>query len=103
MNYDVDYFIQKFTAIPEESWNVGYHNYIDQAGRLTHCAMGHCGNSLYKPSTPEASALWKLFTDNINLNPVQVNDGNSGISDLFPQSTPRQRILAALEMIKTEL
>lgn len=38
MNYDVDYFINKFEAIPEEMWCVGL--WVDSEGRK--CALGHC-------------------------------------------------------------
>ena len=37
-DYTLDYFIQKFEAIPEDNWSVGY---IGHDGYR--CALGHCG------------------------------------------------------------
>jgi hypothetical protein len=90
MTYDVDYFIAKFEAIPEDEWCVGH--FISMDG--TKCALGHCGDEGTGDS-PEANALGCLFPylgDVIN-----INDGRH--SD-YPQPTPKQRILAALNDIK---
>jgi hypothetical protein len=36
--YDVDYFIKKFEAIPEDKWIMGSFFFNSRS-----CALGHCG------------------------------------------------------------
>jgi hypothetical protein len=93
MNYDVDYFIAKFEAIPEERWCEG--TYDDLTGR--HCALGHCGIRFEagKSSNPEGDALVKLTATEA----VNINDGHDG---RYEQPTPKQRIIAALLDIKSK-
>lgn len=100
-NYDIDYFIQKFEAIPARQWCI--YDTTDKFGR--HCAIGHCGARQHdapEPSqdiipidTPESAALRSLFKTHLNLDPEDVNDSEKdyGVS-------PRQRILTALRLIK---
>jgi hypothetical protein len=93
MTYDVDYFIAKFSAIPDAAWLTGEYEYKGKC-----CALGHCGIS-YKPGatqSEEADALIDLFTL-IGQDPTQVNDGEASE---YPQLTPKERILAALRDIK---
>lgn len=83
--YDVDYFIQKFEAIPEENWCVGeYHGDND-----THCALGHCDDDI------DRQPLRQLFANGC----AKINDGHNL---RYQQSTPKQRILAALRDIKAK-
>lgn len=93
MNYDVDYFIKKFEAIPEELWIMCYA-FID--GKC--CALGHCGvrenNSSYT-ETDESSAISSLFGSR-----TMVWKINDGADYKYRQPTPKQRILAALYDIK---
>lgn len=93
-NYDVNYFISKFEAIPEEKWTTG--RYIDENGRC--CAYGHCG-VMPNLMTEEAKALENLFAK-ILQSPDHVND-NKAIH--YTQETPKARILAALYDIKKQL
>ncbi len=86
MTYDVDYFIAKFEAIPEELWCVDAYT----KGRK-HCARGFCGETSDK-ETREGIALEKLIRW-----PAMINDG--GRSN-YKQPTPKQRILAALYDVK---
>jgi len=88
--YTVDYFIKKFEAIPEENWISG--RYLSTDG---YCALGHCGERRWG-FTPESLALVDLFFD-YELAVASVNDGNSY---MFPQPTPKQRVLAACRYIK---
>ncbi len=94
MNYNAQYFIDKFTAIPEDMWCRG--NYELPDGRC--CAGGHCGDRSNIPVPPEAEALYSLFW-NIQTNVTCVNDG---LDKDYQQPTPRARILAALEDIKAK-
>lgn len=103
--YTVDYFINKFEAIPESRWTT---NFFDQDDK--YCANGHCGmreSELEK--TREALALAELLKplkrstwsryggDPIYEVTANINDGETAE---YPQPTPKQRILAALYDIK---
>lgn len=95
--FDVDYFIQKFEAIPEEKWcTVKYRD------RGACCSLGHCGEGMddeYGFSvTDEAEALKKMVF--IGLDDADVPSINDGQDNRFQQPTPKQRILAALRQIK---
>lgn len=101
--FTADYFIEVFEKIPEEQWCAG--EYESNDGR--HCALGHCGafeydNGRDEVHTPESYALMMLFArantnDNTMLRVGVINDRPS---ELFPQETPKQRIIAALHYIK---
>jgi hypothetical protein len=85
--YNAQYFIDKFSTIPEEKWCTG--KFEDEHGR--HCALGHCGARKSFVRTEEANALSALIW------PMSINDGDA---DDYQQPTPKQRILAALEDAK---
>jgi hypothetical protein len=93
-DYTVEYFIEFFNKIPEEMWIVEVFRNDNDQGR---CALGFCGCS-ENTSTAKARALITIFSD-YDIYVTSVNDGND---PTFKQSTPKQRILAALEMIKEE-
>ena len=92
MNYDVDYFITKFEAIPEELWMIEYFEEVQKDGRITRCALGHCGAS-------DANYSEEAKTLNLLLNYL-VAGINDGANDRYQQPTPKQRILAALRDVK---
>lgn len=101
MKYTVDYFIQKFQAIPEGKWCTGSWEHL---GR--HCADGFCGSRSVGSKlvqTEEGVQLAKL------LMPLMPNEYESTIifvindnhqQSPYRQPTPKQRILAALHDIK---
>lgn len=89
MKYDVNYFINKFSAIPEERWTV--RNYILGNKR---CALGHCGMGIIFTSR-EALALIALFKSKLDVRVSWVNDGKYASLG----RTPKERILNALELI----
>lgn len=92
MNYDVNYFIQKFEAIPEDRWCIQTRD--DGEGR--HCALGHINVDQYKH--PEETALRHVLGDSgMNMIVVGINNGDN---EKYQQPTPKQRILAALYDIK---
>lgn len=92
MNYDVDYFIKKFEAIPEDNWCVGdYKKYAKEQ----YCAYGHCG--MHKGENKETTALGKIFEFGCQMNIIEINDGGD---NRYKQHHPKQRILAALYDIK---
>lgn len=93
--YTVDFFINKFEAISEEMWNIGdYHN----ISLKKFCALGHCGFYLGH-QTDEGLALDRLFTKHLNLSVAKTNDGKY---QCYLQTSPKQRILAALFDIKAK-
>jgi len=94
MTYDIDYFIKKFEAIPEELWTTDL--YVDQDDETKRCALGHCGCAEFSERNPEADTLFELFVE-AGMRVPRVNDG---CDPRFSQPTPKQRILAALKHIK---
>lgn len=101
MKYDVDYFLKKFDAIPEDDWCAGA--FADSNGR--HCAYGHCGvyevkeeGCITEISTSEGDQLEAMF-ESSGMHAHLVNDGDT---PAYQQPTPKQRILAALHDIKAK-
>lgn len=114
MIYDVDYFINKFKAIPEFLWITGT---IGNVGG-PRCANGHCMGSNHGDYTDESAALHNVFSAIV----VHDDNGestwkwdtepgysytadriNNGQTLKYRQPTPKQRILAALSDIKKML
>lgn len=93
MNYDVNYFIKKFEAIPEDEWCVGH--FINPDNQKQRCVIGHCGGS-EKCTTIEEMSLSKLLGRGETFD---INDDNN---PNYHQPTPKQRILAALYDIKNK-
>lgn len=94
--YNIDYFISKFEAIPEENWCV--RALSDDKG--AHCALGHTMSSLW-PSK-ETNALVGVFKPFWSINcRKNVPEINNGDCPDYQQPTPKQRILAALHDLKT--
>lgn len=82
-SYTKEYFIAKFEKTFDDDWCVGEY---EQAGR--HCALGHCGSSVFKAAS-EAIELDRL----LEWGAITINDG---ADSRYQQETPRARILAAL-------
>lgn len=93
-NYDVDYFIRKFEAIPELLWCIDALE--DDQGRR--CALGHCYGTQMDGCTSESMALCAV----IFIGHGSVPDINNGEDPRYQQPTPKQRILAALRDIKAK-
>lgn len=99
MRYDVDYFIDKFKAIPPSKWTT--KRYTDPKDPSKHCALGHCGmRNSRRPFPEEAYALSTLFLDNYPHHVSVVNDRVKTKNTKFTKKTPKGRILAALRDIK---
>lgn len=83
-------FIDFFEAIPEENWTVGIGDV--KAGKT--CSYGHLKNLAGRPE-------WHLLADNfdslLTRSAPEINDGKD---KQYQQSTPKQRILAALRDAK---
>ena len=82
-NYNVDYFIKKFEAIPESKWCT---QKIDN-GNGQYWALGHCDG-------------WGEFDSLSELLGGKAALTNNGNNPIYQQPTPKQRILAALYDIK---
>jgi hypothetical protein len=114
MEYNVDYFINFFKAIPEDKWCINF--FEDEYGRR--CANGHLGagrSILYSilKATEGTAAIAALFRPlHVTCNgrsPIvdsrtdysdklaEINNGNSAE---YQQPTPKQRVLAALRDVK---
>lgn len=99
--YNVDYFIQKFEAIPDEDWGVGV---LERGGKkcvLAICGVVH-GEDGWQP-TPEARALGGLFGFENWKSIYEINDGHHGPATKMwasNETTPKARILAALQAVK---
>lgn len=102
MNYTLDYFIKKFTKIPENKWITGMCERGDK-----HCVLGHCGAKSLTKLPEEALALIELIPccpeDKRNSycgdyqGVVIINDG-LGDPDK-KNTTPKQRILKKLKSL----
>lgn len=101
MEFIVDYFIEKFEAIPEEKWVTGI--FKDKKGNC--CALGHCGRDVTQfgiIDTEEASDLVALFSKN-GFSVTVVNDSSNGViynGKIIIGSTPKERILNVLKSLK---
>lgn len=79
------YFIDKFTAIPDDQWTI--ERFTDDQGR--HCALGFCGAPT---RTEEYQCLSQMFVDA----GVYISFINDGKDSRYQQHTPKARVLAAL-------
>lgn len=99
--YNVDYFIKKFEAIPENQWITGGLGY---KGR--HCALGHCGVTNLSHHNKESSALGQLLGLSCPGEVWKINDlaaWSDPVCDPYRHlPTPKQRILAALLDVKAK-
>lgn len=108
MEYTVDYFIEKFSKIPEELWYDG--GLLHFNGKR--CAYGLCGLTPFQEPSKECRALSDIFqkafpqfnkktySHNLSGVVISINDDVGSLIGLYQQPTPKQRILAALYDIK---
>lgn len=83
---DVDSLIKKFEAIPENRWIIG--SFCSPEGK---CALGHLGFGDITTYNMHIDTIRYLFSV---AEIVEINDGSDR---RYPQATPKQRILAAIE------
>ena len=97
MKFDLDYFIAKFEAIPDEKWCRG--SLLNQEGQS--CALGHCGVGADVMSTEdtnwtdEGRALQALTNERIWM----VNDSFCSSYNEYGQ-TPKERVINYLKELK---
>lgn len=106
MTYDINFFISKFQAIPEDKW---IENQLFNEKKTKFCANGHCGvtskcntDPLGEMSgnfihTDESMYLGTLFLQRLHISTELINDGAYYGAE---SKSPKQRILAALRDIK---
>lgn len=103
--YTVDYFIDKFSNIPEENFITGSLQMDNKC-----CALGYCGMKNYDKIPREAIALIDIITPKaaqqenkvgISYFVTDVNDGIGSKRELG--STPKERILNKLKEIKSQI
>lgn len=95
MEYNVDYYIEKYEAIPDEEWCVGAY----EGPNESHCALGFCGVNYGNQfmGTLESNILSRIIRKVTNETVDRLNDGADW---RYQQATPKQRILAALYDVK---
>jgi|GEM_PF-3178160 len=93
--YTVDFFIEKFSKIPEKNWIVG--RLRDKSDPNKRCALGHCGmNPNSFKHTLMSLSLKELFKCS---SVIDVNDNCTGKYKYFGK-TPKTRILKMLKNIR---
>lgn len=103
--YTIQYFIDKFSAIPEDQWC----SHMQHNAQGQRCAYGHCvpledrnhwfSNGLLYP---EGQALGKLDELYFPERPFHMANINNGSDERFQQPTEKQRVLAALQWCKEQ-
>jgi hypothetical protein len=103
--YTIQYFIDKFSAIPEDQWCS--RTQINASGQR--CAYGHCapaGLTLLNFSNgahfPEGAAFAQLDKTYFPCEYFQFADINNGEDLRFQQPTEKERVLAALQWCKEQ-
>lgn len=92
---DANYFIAKFSAIPDNEWCTGALSKHEvkgdkPTGRILHCALGHC-------AVEERYVLRNILEPVGALSPTYINDG---WHVKYRQAHPKERILAALNDVR---
>ncbi len=109
MKYDVDYFINRLSAIPEEEWtHLGLREKTPEGVKC--CVLGHLGAKSSDGAGSEAAkAFCNLMETKLGIEGYAANDATSenyGLHSKHPArfndlgETPKERVLTALELIK---
>jgi hypothetical protein len=105
--YDIDYFINKLSAIPDEQWGTGR---VECDGK--YCVMGHCGTIEGIPEgettrswilSEETKALVRLFTNCAAGEELKNVEKLYRVNDDYRRNgfnSPKEPIIAQLEAIK---
>lgn len=95
--YDVNYFISKFEAIGEMYWTTGRLSHDNKMCVLGFCGAKQVGGVVNLDLYPEAISLYKLVKKHLSSDVFTINDNGD---NRYQQTTPKQRIIAALYDIK---
>ena len=105
--YTIQYFIDKFTAIPDENWGRGNLTYAYNPDK--HCVLGHCGvrtlpdgawshteeadalEAIYRTTFAPGTEICSRFMNICAYYVWRINDRN------VTTSTPKQAVLAFLK------
>lgn len=96
--YDVDYFINKFEAIPYDQWCTSFTT--NNEGQ--HCALGHCEG--HDPRLKEHIGEAKEFNDLIRKHkgePAWYINDNCGLYYKYGDN-PKERVINVLKYIKNK-
>jgi len=112
--FDADYFINKFSAIPDWRWLSGNIGFRDEPS-APHCAVGHCCPSEFRiryfiehpdatgdEQAQEALALERLLGGTAQVGSWLATKINDGLDPRYKHDSPRSRILAALYDVKQQ-
>jgi hypothetical protein len=91
--YNVEYFYNKFEAIPEEKWTTGSKGWHGPE----FCVLGHCSEGPGIGHTDESRAFRELIERVGDRMGYLVNDGTNQFEQLG--LTPKERVLNALILI----
>lgn len=94
MKYDLDYYIERFSAIPDDQWITG--EFKDNQGRC--CALGHLGERNMGDSPQDVLTLQYIALDNGNHYISNINDGEPEYLHLG--NTPKERVINFLKQLK---
>lgn len=87
--FTLDYFINKFEALPRNKWCEG--TLTNAFGQ--HCALGHCG-AVWREPTKESLALGRM----LDFKTAEINDGASEYLELGKH--PKTRVVRYLKSLK---
>lgn len=90
--YTLEYFIKKFSEIPDSQWATKKFVIGDRK-----CAFGHCGAIQSAQDTNESKALMKLLSTLGTMDLFDVNDGKKPYAHLG--STPKERVINYLKSL----
>lgn len=94
MKYDLEYFIEKFEAIPSNKWTTKKFN----KGECK-CAFGHLGCEYACDDTKESMKLIDIIGGVLGcITLVDVNDGKKQFDHLG--STPKERVINYLKSLR---
>lgn len=100
-NYDIDYFINFFTAIPDEKWCAGALELDGRHCALGHCTPGHKEGDLWPPAALALNSIAAVAPP--CKSPLKAIAAiNDGCNPAYRQATPKQRVLAFLADCKAK-
>lgn len=96
--FNLEYFIKKFSDIPEEKWTTG--QFVDESGCM--CAYGHCGDRKGQEDGKESKDLSRIIMDKDEVWPyhlADINDGNYDHEETYGNN-PKDRVVNYLKSLR---
>lgn len=102
--YSIDYFIRKFSKIPESKWGRGSLAVSNGAT----CVLGHCGLVEYQNPSDEVISLIKIFAEGREIYQLPASPDRKeyhyhyvyDYNDVRNNLTPKQNIINKLKELK---